>query len=247
MLTYEALIEEARKRNMPATTTRGILREYLQILILKEIYKTKAGRESLFTGGTWLRIVHNLKRFSEDLDFESNNVTSLSFEKLLDQVSKGLKQTGFNTIIKFKYWDNVFSSSLIFPEVENIYGIKSKYSKSQGLIIKVETFKPNYKLKSEAQVVSGFGEFFTCLSLNSGIIFANKIDTFIKKDRGRHLYDLMFMLSNKFPVDMKILKYLGIKAPVKEAILNKMHSISKKELRKMANNLRPFLFDESEA
>ena len=44
MITYDSLIEQAKSREMPPTKIRGILREYLQILILKELYRTEAGK-----------------------------------------------------------------------------------------------------------------------------------------------------------------------------------------------------------
>src|SRR3989339_1895187 len=40
MITYDALMNEAKDRGMPSGKTRGILREYLQVLTLKELYKT---------------------------------------------------------------------------------------------------------------------------------------------------------------------------------------------------------------
>ncbi|MBI2252835.1 MAG: nucleotidyl transferase AbiEii/AbiGii toxin family protein, partial [Armatimonadetes bacterium] len=75
MLTYDALINQAKIRGVPFTKIRGILREYLQVLILKELYKTEEGKKLFFTGGTYLRLVHNLKRFSEDLDFNTEIIT----------------------------------------------------------------------------------------------------------------------------------------------------------------------------
>ena len=76
MLTYDSLIEQAQSRGMPPTKIRAILREYLQILILKQLYKTESGKKLYFTGGTYLRLIHNLKRFSEDLDFNTNTITN---------------------------------------------------------------------------------------------------------------------------------------------------------------------------
>ena len=49
MLTYEALLEQANLRRMPANKIRGVLREYLQILILKELYRSGDGRKLYFT------------------------------------------------------------------------------------------------------------------------------------------------------------------------------------------------------
>lgn len=247
MLTYDSLIEQAKSREMPSTKIRGILREYLQILILKELYRTEAGRKLYFTGGTYLRLVHSTKRFSEDLDFNTNKITKEEFENLLKNVKKELKRTGLESHIVFAHWGNVYVSKLIFPDVERMYNVVSKYSKKKGIMIKVETNNSKWKIKNETQIISGFGEFYPCICTDRSVLFADKIDALTKKNRGRHLYDIMFMLSNKFPISKSILRALGIKKEPLKVISDKVKSLSKEELKKQAEILRPFLFEESEA
>ena len=247
MLTYESLIEQAKERGMPHTNARGVLREYLQILILKELYRSELNKKMFFTGGTYLRLVHNTKRFSEDLDFETNSLSRKEFESDLADVTKEFSRLGMKLDLSFEHWGNVYSSRLIFKDIEKQYNIVSKYSKKEGIIIKVETCKVGYKIKTQPQMLSGFGEFFPYMCLTEGIIFANKIDTFLKKERGRHLYDMMFMLSKKFPIEKLVLKHLGIKQNPSDVILKRIEDLSSSMLKKMAENLRPFLFEEVEA
>ncbi len=247
MLTYESLLEQARSRGMPATKTRGILREYLQILILKELYKTDSGGELYFTGGTYLRLVHNLKRFSEDLDFNANAITKKEFEDILAKVKDELKRVGMRPRVEFAHWENMYVSKLIFPVIEKAYGITSEYSKKKGIIIKVETNRPKWKIKRETRVISGFGEFYPCICTELGALFADKIDALIKKQRSRHLYDIMFMLANKHPIDSNVLEALGIKEDPLKLIHDRIQDLPEKELERQAESLRPFLFDEAEA
>jgi predicted nucleotidyltransferase component of viral defense system len=247
MLTYESLIEQAKVRGMPHTKIRGILREYLQILILKELYKSEAGRRFYFTGGTYLRLIHNLKRFSEDLDFNTHRMGKETFENLLTNIKNELKRSGVKAKIEFSHWQNMFVCKIIFPDVEKIYNVVSKNSKKQGIMIKIETNNPKWKIKSETEALSGFGEFYPCVCTDKSALFADKIDALIKKQRARHLYDIMFMLANKYPIDKKILKGFGVKEGPFKVIRDKVNSFSKAELIKQAESLRPFLFDESEA
>lgn len=247
MLTYESLIEQAKSRGMPPTKIRGILREYLQILILKELYKTEAGKKLYFTGGTYLRLVHNLKRFSEDLDFNTNRITKQEFENLLKKVKDELIRVGLDPQVRFAHWENVYVSKLIFPKVEKIYNAISKYSKKEGIVIKVETYKPEWEITEETEVISGFGEFYPSICTDKSILFADKIDALKKKNRGRHIYDVIFMFSNKYPVNKDVLRALGIKEDPREAMLDAVKNLSGAELKKQAEALRPFLFEESEA
>lgn len=41
MLGYEALIEQAKINNLPINKMRGIMREYIQTLMLKYLYVSK--------------------------------------------------------------------------------------------------------------------------------------------------------------------------------------------------------------
>ncbi|MBU4343713.1 MAG: nucleotidyl transferase AbiEii/AbiGii toxin family protein [Candidatus Omnitrophica bacterium] len=247
MLTYESLIEQAKSREMPPTKIRGILREYLQILILKELYRLESGRKLLFTGGTYLRLVCGLKRFSEDLDFNTNTITKREFEGLLNSVKNELKRIGLEAGLEFTHWGNVYVSKITFPGVEKMYSVVSKYSKKKGIMIKAETNILEKKIKSQTQMIAGFGEFYPCICTDRGILFADKIDALNKKERGRHLYDIMFMLSNKYPVDRDFLKGLGIRKAPFDAISDRIKGLSRAELEKQAEVLRPFLFDEAEA
>lgn len=247
MLTYESLIEQAKSRGMPYTKSRGILREYLQVLILKELNKTKSKPKLYFTGGTYLRLVHNLKRFSEDLDFNAGAITEKGFAGLFEETKIGLSRLGIKSKLEFDHWDNIFAAKLIFPEIEKQYNVVSPYSKKEGIVIKVETNKPKWKIKTVTQMVSGFGEFYPCICTDIGALFADKIDALIKKNRGRHLYDIIFMLANKYPIDKNVLRVLGIKKNPLEVISQRVNNLTITELKKQAEALRPFLFEESDA
>jgi len=247
MLTYEALLEQARTRGMPKDKMRGALREYLQFVILKEMYRHEAGKKMYFTGGTYLRLVHNLKRFSEDLDFNTDKIRKDEFENLLKLIKTGLKRINMDPTLDFDHWRNIYSARMIFPEIESYYGISSKYSKKEGIIIKIETNRPRWKIKKEALVISGFGEIYPCVCTDIGALFADKIDALDKKRKARHLYDIIFMLANKYQADKSVLAALGIRKEPPEAIIKVVSGFSGAELKKMAESLRPFLFDESEA
>lgn len=247
MLTYNSLIEQAGIRGMPSGKMRGILREYLQVLILKELYKSEAGKKLYFTGGTYLRLAHNLKRFSEDLDFNAERITKAEFERFVNKIKNELKRLNIVCNARFKYWKNIYSADLVFPEMEKAYGVISQYSKKEGIIIKLETNRPKWKIKKDIEVISGFAELYPCICTNKGALFADKIDALNRKTRGRHIYDIMFMLSNLYPIDKNILSALGIRVSPLDAIKNRIMSFSKVELQKQAETLRPFLFDEKEA
>lgn len=247
MLTYESLMEQAKLRKMPYTKVRGILREYLQILILKELYKVEEGKKLYFTGGTYLRLVDDIKRFSEDLDFNTNILTKRGFEKLMGRLKDELRRVGIEPKVTFAHWGNIYVARLIFSEIEKSYNVISRYSKKEGIMIKIEANKLKSDIKIETRVVSGFGEFYPCVCTDKGVLFADKIDALGKKNRGRHIYDIIFMLSNRYPIDRNFLSGLGIRKAPLQAIADSVRGFSSEQLKKQADVLRPFLFDEDEA
>lgn len=247
MLELEALAVEAKQRGMPSGKMRGILREYLQVLILKELYKLPEGKKLCFTGGTYLRLVHQTKRFSEDLDFNTTEMKKDDFERVVKKVQTNLKKEGFEVKAGFGHWENLLVSEFVFPNIEEHYGIVSPHRRKEGILIKFEANQPKWKIRTESLVVAGFGNMFPVACTHPGALFADKIDALIKKNRARHLFDIMFMLSKRYPIDADVLKALGIKDPPLEAILERVESFSVVELKKLSEQLRPFLFEESEA
>src|SRR3989338_3238075 len=118
MLTYEALIGQARERGMPGSKMRGILREYLQMLILKSLYILESGRKFCFTGGTYLRLLHQTKRFSEDLDFNAHGLSKNQFETTVKKIVSMLKKEGAESRVQFEHWENLWVAKIVFPEIE---------------------------------------------------------------------------------------------------------------------------------
>src|SRR3990167_7244165 len=221
MLELESLAAEAKQRGMPAGKMRGILREYLQVLILKELYKLPDGKTLYFTGGTYLRLVHQAKRVSEDLDFNTDKLKKADFEMLLKKVQSNLKKEGLEIKLAFGHWNNILVGEFVFPDIEEHYGVVSPHRRREGILIKLETNQPKWKMQTESLVVTGFGNMFPVVCTHSGALFADKIDALIKKNRARHLFDIMFMLSKKYPIDLNVLKALGIKDPPLNAILKR--------------------------
>jgi hypothetical protein len=247
MLSFDALKEQARIRGMPATKMRGVLREYLQVLILKAICGGKLAQQLYFTGGTYLRMVHNLKRFSEDLDFNAKNISVKAFEGSVNELKIELGRVNALCSVEFGHWNGLMVAKLIFPDIEDCYGIESKHKKKKGIIIKLEAYKPKWKLTGETEVISGYGETYPCLCTDRTALFADKIDAFLKKGMARHLYDIIFMLSQQFGVNRSVARKLGISGDPLEAFASYVQACSKPDLRKRAEALRPFLFEEGEA
>lgn len=243
MLNYDSILEYARTQGMPTNKIRGIIREYIQTLILKFLYNSKWADNFLFLGGTSLRLAYGLKRFSEDLDFNCRNLNKSDFENAAEFIRKELNRENIISSINFSHRANLYICEYRLKDILRHYSIKDKRGE---LMIKLETNTPAYPLKIENLTISSFGELFLINMMARDYIFADKIDTLRHKKRGRHLYDIIFMLSRKFQISEELLKINGIYSPPPDAIMEITNEIPDHLLEKLANELAPFLFNEEE-
>ncbi|MBM3254174.1 MAG: nucleotidyl transferase AbiEii/AbiGii toxin family protein [Candidatus Omnitrophica bacterium] len=244
MLSLEYLLEEAKNNGLPVVKRRAILREYLQVIILNGIYKHKLGKSMFFTGGTALRFFYNLPRFSEDLDFDTPSLNFNEFKDILENVEKGLLKEGFSLTSSFERRKNLFIAELFFKDLMRLYEITDQ--RGLDLMIKVEVYKPRWKLETESNVLSLYGYNFSCILLSKGNLISEKLYALFNRKRGRDIYDILFMLKRRFPFDEGVLRAIKVESSPKKRILEHLMKLSKKELKFLANQVKPFLFKEDD-
>ncbi|MBU1134840.1 MAG: nucleotidyl transferase AbiEii/AbiGii toxin family protein [Candidatus Omnitrophica bacterium] len=244
MLSLEYLLEEAKTNGLPILKMRGILREYLQVIILNSIYKHNFGKLMFFTGGTSLRFFYNLPRFSEDLDFDTAALNFEDFKEILKNIEKGLLKEGFSLNVSSEKRNNLFIAEVYFKDLMRLYGITDK--RGLDLMIKIEVYKPSWDLHTESNVLSLYGYNFSSILLSKGNMFSEKLLALFNRKRGRDIYDTLFMLKKKFPFQRSVLLANKIEDSPKELILDYLRKLPEKELKFLANQVKPFLFKEDD-
>jgi predicted nucleotidyltransferase component of viral defense system len=86
---------------------RNVLHEFLQMEILSSLSASKSGENISFLGGTALRFAYNIRRFSEDLDFDLINKKKFDLKVLEQEIKKLLEQKGYSIETKIKTTDNI--------------------------------------------------------------------------------------------------------------------------------------------
>lgn len=243
MLSLEYLLEEAKNNGLPIIKKRGVLREYLQIIILNSIYKNNRGKRLFFTGGTALRYFYAMPRFSEDLDFDTADLKYGEFIKLLESIKKGLRHEGFSATISHEERNKLFIADINFTDVMSLYNITD--TRGLDLMIKIEVYRPSWQLHCEAGVTSLYGYNFSSVLLDKGDMFSEKLLALFNRRRGRDIYDTLFMLKKKFHFNKSILVN-KIKGFSKDSIIKYLKGIPEKELKFLANQVKPFLFKEDD-
>lgn len=179
-------------------TQSGInfLREYLQHVILRELFELNLQRQLIFHGGTALRIIHNLNRFSEDLDFHTHSGREqLAYDKLFTRLLKRLKLHGYNVRIKVRLDQTVKLVLLYFHDLLNESGLSSQVAENLNIKIAIDT-NPPAGFQTQQKLINIYFPF--ALEYHDQETFlAGKLHAILKRPftKGRDFYDLMFYLS----------------------------------------------------
>lgn len=129
------LLELANREENPQLRL-NIMREYLQSYILKAFQDAGYFQKLAFVGGTALRFLFDLPRFSEDLDFSLENEKGYRLKDVLDNTKKILNDAAYDVDVKFKEERVVHSAFLKFPKLLNL--AKLSHRENQNLSIKIE-------------------------------------------------------------------------------------------------------------
>ena len=244
MLSLDYLSEEAKSNGLPILKRRAIVREYLQVIILNSIYKHKYGKLMFFMGGGALRFFYNMPRFSEDLDFDTRGLTTEKFKEILGNVEGGLLKEGFSPRISSEERNNLLIAELYFRDLMKLYKVTDR--RGLDLMIKIEVYKPAWDLQAEPSVLSLYGYNFSAILLAKGNLISEKLCALFNRKRGRDIHDILFMLKRRFPFDESVLRANKIEGSPGQIILEYLTKLPERELKSLANQVKPFLFKEDD-
>lgn len=175
-----------------------ILREYLQILFLDELYQTKDSRKIRFKGGTALKLLFNSPRFSEDLDF-STRMSPAKISRLTDQIVIKLESEAPGIRIKSLNSVAGFSRKISFPTdfTPMPLTIKLDFSSRESALT-----------KQQATLTTNLPVFSTALisALTPEEILAEKIRAIASRRKGRDIFDLWFLLKQGIRLNQKLVR-----------------------------------------
>ncbi|MFH1259644.1 MAG: nucleotidyl transferase AbiEii/AbiGii toxin family protein [Elusimicrobiota bacterium] len=180
-------------KNSSAQNNLNKIREYLQENFLYILYKKKFYTDLVFCGGTALRFLYKLKRFSEDLDFSlSIHAKNFDFLSLLKTVKNELIASGYNVEIKYSSAKNVNNAFLRFPKLLFEYNLSPHKEEKLSIKVEIDT-NPPAGGQEEVSVYNGSYMFYLN-HYNLESLFAGKIHALLsrKYTKGRDWYDLLW-------------------------------------------------------
>lgn len=143
MIDLNEIVRQFPKELQRVEFQDQMVKEYLHHLMLQTLFTSKYSKKIHFLGGTALRYFYGIKRFSEDLDFDCNNLSREEFIKMTDEVVTGLNHYGFEVVCedKAKYEGlNAFRRVFFFTELKYKLGL-SRHKEAKFFINNNNTLK----------------------------------------------------------------------------------------------------------
>jgi predicted nucleotidyltransferase component of viral defense system len=178
---------------------KRMLKEYVQLTILDYLSTTPFIRKLCFIGGTNLRLVKGLDRFSEDLDFDCKNMSNEEFAKMSSNVLQYLKHCGYRVEQRDKENSKLtaFRSNIYFPQL--LFDLGLSGHKDERFLIKIEAQDQGVDYIPTVVNIKGCGYYFPIPVPSDSVMCAMKITALLDRAKGRDFYDVMFLLGQALP------------------------------------------------
>ena len=164
---------------------RFMLKEYLQLLILDHLATTPYINKVSFIGGTNLRLIQGIDRFSEDLDFDCKELGEDEFMAMTDSVVTYLRQNNIDVETRDKPNPKLtaFRRNLYFPEM--LFDLGLTGHKEERLLLKVEAQDQGVPYQPVVANINRMGFFFGVQVPPIDVLCAMKFAAILARQKGR--------------------------------------------------------------
>ena len=218
-----------------------LYKEYLELMVLDYLSSHPLIGRLTFIGGTALRLLRQIDRFSEDLDFDCKNLSQEEFANLTDDVVRFLGRNGLPAVAKEKESDalTAFRRTIQFPQL--LYDLGLSPYREKKFVLKIEAQDQGVDYRREMFTVNRDGFYFRIPSPSDATLYAMKLSTILHRGKGRDFYDAMFLRSRSEP-DMNYLSQReGITTP--EELSHRMKQVcDRTDFKLKAQDFKYLLF-----
>jgi len=195
----EALSLAREAKSPPEALNR--LREYAQALVLRSLHDSHAYLNLAFVGGTALRFLYNLRRYSEDLDFCLMNESGYLPEKWLGQLKTRLRQGNIEAKVRWNARTNVHKAWIRLPGLLHEAGLSPMQEQNLSIRLEIDTCPP-----SGARMERSLVERHRLLALqhyDRPSLMAGKVHALLCRNypKGRDWYDFLWYRGQREPVE----------------------------------------------
>lgn len=252
----KAYIEQLLRNVADPIAGRNLAREYLQARILACLQRVGAMVPLAFHGGTALRFLYALPRYSEDLDFALEQPgTGYDFRAYLSAIRDEFTKEGYQVAIKVNDKKTVNAAFVKFESLLYDFGLSVHRDEVLSIKLEVDTHPP-----AGAKMETTLIRRHVTLRLqhhDRSSLLAGKLHALFQRRyvKGRDLYDLLWYLSDpgwpvpNFTLLHAALRQTGWAGPIpdeenwREILCQTLRTV---DWKKSARDVAPFLEQSSE-
>jgi predicted nucleotidyltransferase component of viral defense system len=243
----EALALAATVRDPAAKL--NILREYLQALTLRSLHESEAFLNLAFVGGTALRFIAALPRFSEDLDFSLHQPEGYRPDRWLKKLKNDLILAGFEASVSWNDRTTVHKGWIKTAGILKQAGLAAMSQQNLSIKLEIDTCPPAGGVLERSLITRHRVLALQHYDLSS--LMAGKIHALATRGypKGRDWYDLLWYRGHRPPLNPNLVQLQnalnqtqGSSAPDsrdwKRLLLTRLDDI---DCRKLVDDVAPFL------
>ncbi len=244
-----------------------VLREIIQQIALLGLWRARFFEHAAFYGGTALRLLYGLDRFSEDIDFSLLSPDAeYTLEPSIECIRRELASFGFDTEIESKGGDPIDSAFIRADTKVHLLKIGAEKNISgnvpHGQLMKVKfeiDTNPPPLFTTESRFILEPVPFsvrvYCAEDLFAGKMHAILFRSWKTRVKGRDWYDLIFFIKNTIPLHldhlaerMKQTKHLDHDKQLYTADFNALleNRIASVDFKRAREDVAPFINDPSQ-
>ena len=222
---------------------RAILREYLQAKALYYLYGQPGSEMLSFMGGTSLRLLRNLPRFSEDLDFDNLGISDNEITKLIENVVTKLNTENIACELKSTVRDYKHYYELKFTTLLQDLDITT--NPREKLMIKVDYSRSWSGQTIEHILLNRYGVIAQIPTNTLDQLLVQKMSAYVGRatPQPRDMYDIVWLFGQGARLDEKFMR----RNRVTDLLTSATSRLAKEGVtRTMKAKLEPFIFGADE-
>ena len=205
MTLFDQMVGEMKKN--PNVSKENVLHEVMQQIALAGLSRGGFFEKAAFYGGTCLHLLHDMRRFSEDMDFSLLEPDlGFRFEDYFPAVVEEFKMAGKDVEIKMKHKGQPSAiESAFLKESSDVFDIG--FTTEKRLKVKVEVdIDPPPKFSTEMKLLElprkCWVRSYDLPGLYAGKVSAALFRKWKNRVKGRDWYDVTWYIQNRVELDL---------------------------------------------
>ncbi len=225
-----------------ANCQKHLLKEYIELMAMEWISQSAWSDKLTFIGGTNLRLIHGIDRFSEDLDFDCKDISKEDFIRMTDGLMHYLALQGLTVEPHDKENPKLtaFRRNVYFPEL--LFSLQLTGHREERFLMKIEAQDQGIVYPREMATISRLGFYFPIPVPPVSILLSMKLSALLTRQKGRDFYDVLFLWQRTKP-DYEFLRHSHGIENEEQLLAQLQETVAKTDLKTKQRDFEHLLFD----